>query len=262
MPKLTPKTALNKEINRQKVNLSPPSIVVEKSATNSESSVPVRNINSDNQTNKNQTYEYRQHLVNEIVRISRESAAKQSTEISPQAWKALKAEITNDDAANREPGESQKQELASNFAAPDRETLEAANFIAGANDINPPQFASKLDAKVWVMTSLPDTGRQLFLENYIDQTQGNATQLLEEMQKIQLNESLRFVKQQSDKLNQEINQAEINKIWQNLQQAMNTLVNSQMVETVRQYQSENGKRAYYSALGTRCDSHHADRNKR
>lgn len=119
-------------------------------------------------------------------------------------------------------------------------------FIADANGINQPQFTSELNAKVWVITNLPDTGKQLFLENYIEQIKPNTSQLLVEMQTIQLNESMQIIRQQSEKLNQEIiqaplNQSELNKLWQNLQQAIDKPVDSQTIDTVRQLQSDSKK---------------------
>lgn len=133
-----------------------------------------------------------------------------------------------------------------NTTAPERETVETANFIADANGINQPHFTSELDAKVWVMKNLPDTGKQLFLENYIEQIQSNASQMLVEMQTIQLNESMQIIRQQSEKLNQEINQpplnqSELNKMWQNLQQAIDKPVDSQTIEIIRQFQSDSKK---------------------
>jgi hypothetical protein len=104
--------ALNKEINCQEVNLIPPPVVA-RSATNTKLSMPPGDINSGNETNKNQIDEYRQHLVNEIIRISRESAARQSIEVSPQAWRVLKDDFTNGDVASRKASESQKQDLTS-----------------------------------------------------------------------------------------------------------------------------------------------------
>jgi hypothetical protein len=128
--------------------------------------------------------------------------------------------------------------------APETETVRTANFIAEMNQSKVPEFTNELDAKVWVMTSLPDTGKQLFLENYIEQVQSNASQMLIDMQTIQINESMQIIHRQSEKLNQEINQASLNqtglnKMWQSLRQAIDVPANSETIETVRQLQTDN-----------------------
>ena len=130
--------------------------------------------------------------------------------------------------------------------APSLKTIETASFIANRYGIESPEFTNELNAKVWVITRLPETGKQLFLENYIEQIQGDSLQMLVDMQKIQLKETMQIIYRQSEDWHQQrnqfqLNQTEIDKIWQTLQQAGNTPVNAQMTETVRQFQADSGK---------------------
>ena len=141
--------------------------------------------------------------------------------------------------------------------APTADTLDTALEITRLNQMESLQFKSELDAKVWVMTNLPAVGKQMFLENCLEQAEKNQAAQLAEMQKIQLNESYRMIVQQTARTNQELTAAAMDKIWRNLQQAINTPPSAGQQQSVRQVQADAGHREIVTPI-SQLDAIHTE----
>lgn len=124
--------------------------------------------------------------------------------------------------------------------APADETLERAHLIADAKSIEPPKLLNQLDASVWVIGNLPDIGKQLVLENFVERMQIDSQHLLKNMQQLQLSETFKMIKEQTEIMNQAISQSGLNFIQQYLKQSAQVPASADSSNAVNQIQKNNG----------------------